>query len=80
MAALGEPAAPERLERAKAELEEEEGLATICREFDLDIEGDPMAGGSCKDVYRACLRRDVACVGRAGLEVAVIAFRPSDFA
>ena len=75
MAALGEPAAPERLERAKAELEPEEGLATICSEFDLDIEGDPMAGGSCKDVYRARLRRDIACVGQAGLEVAVIAFR-----
>ena len=34
-----------------------------------------MAGGSFKGVYRAWLRRDVAKVGRAGLEVAVIQFR-----
>ena len=34
-----------------------------------------MAGGSFKDVYKARLRRDVAKVGKEGLEVAVIHFR-----
>ena len=52
----------------------ENGVITIPA-ADLDQPVNPMAGGSLKDVFRARLRRDVAEVGRAGLEVAVIHFR-----
>jgi len=63
-----------RMGRGQDREDQVDGVPTISTE-DIDRHGDAIASGSFKDVYRAQLRKEVAAVGKAGLEVAVIQFR-----